>query len=147
MHSQCNLFERVCEINQGRQIPQAEMAPARQALLRQDVTPRSTNTTVATPQEIENGNIILYRSPNFFLRTAYRPGQKQNPLRKPTGNTIVTPKVMPHQETRIADSDTRLMPNVTLNTAKQTRAIPLPTWLEAIACCSGPRNCICISRI
>ena len=74
----------------------------------------------------------MYRSSNFFLRTAYRPGQKQNPLRKPTGNTIVTPKVMPHQETRIADSDTRLMPNVTLNTAKQTRAIPLPTWFEAI---------------
>jgi 4-amino-4-deoxy-L-arabinose transferase-like glycosyltransferase len=80
----------------------------------------------------DKGHIILYRRPNFYLRTVYRPGQKQNPLCKPTGNTTVIPKVMPHQETRIADSDTRLMPNVMLNTAKQTRAIPLPTWLEAV---------------
>jgi 4-amino-4-deoxy-L-arabinose transferase-like glycosyltransferase len=79
----------------------------------------------------DKSHIILYRRPNFYLRTVYRPGQKQNPLRKPTGNTTVMPKVMPHQETRIAGSDTRLMPNVMLNTAKQTRAIPLPTWLEA----------------
>ncbi|HWZ17178.1 MAG TPA: glycosyltransferase family 39 protein [Ktedonobacteraceae bacterium] len=110
----------------------AEMTSAGQASLSQDVSQKPTSKYVATSQEIENGNIILYRSSNFFLRTAYRPGQKQNHLRKPTGNTIVTPKVMPHQETRMADSDTRLMPNVTLNTAKQTRAIPLPAWLEAI---------------
>src|SRR5256886_2173305 len=120
------------EINPGERIAHAGKAPARQASLRRDVTLRTTNKYVAAPQEIENGNIILYRSPNFFLRTAYRPGQKQNPLRKPTGNTMVTPKVMPHQETRIAASDTHVMPNVTLNTAKQTRAIPLPTWLEAV---------------
>src|SRR5947209_1155482 len=106
--------------------------PEEQPTLRQPVTPKSANTSAIAPQEIENGNIILYRSSNFFLRTAYRPGQKQNPLRKPNGNTIVTPKVMPHQETRIADSDTHLMPNVKLNTAKQTRAIPMPAWLEAI---------------
>ncbi len=101
------------------------------SLLR-DVSIQATTRQGAVPQEIENGNIILYRRPNFFLRTAYRPGQKQNPLRKPTGNTTIIPKVMPHQETRIAGSDTHLMPNITLNTTKQTRAIPLPTWLEAI---------------
>jgi 4-amino-4-deoxy-L-arabinose transferase-like glycosyltransferase len=98
----------------------------------QDISLRSTSRYVAVPQEIENGNIILYRSANFFLRTVYRPGQKQNPLRKPTGNTIVTPKVMPHQETRIAFSETRMMPNVTVNTTKQTKAIPVPSWLEAV---------------
>ena len=101
------------------------------SLLR-DVSIQATTRQGAVPQEIENSNIILYRRPNFFLRTAYRPGQKQNPLRKPTGNTTIIPKVMLHQETRIAGSDTHLMPNVTLNTTKQTRAIPLPTWLEAI---------------
>jgi len=89
---------------------------------------RTANKHEADPQEIENGSVILYRHPNFFLRTAYRPGQKQKPLHKPTGNT----RVMPHQESRIADSETRMMPNVTLNTTKQTRAIPLPTWLEAV---------------
>ena len=44
--------------------------------------------------EVENGNIILYRTHNFFLRTAYRPGQRPNPLRKPTGHTTVMPRVM-----------------------------------------------------
>ncbi|MGZ6365650.1 MAG: hypothetical protein ACXWPS_06750 [Ktedonobacteraceae bacterium] len=66
------------ETNQGRQIPQAGMASTRQPLLRQEVTPRSSNTSVANPQEIENGNIILYRSPNFFLRTAYRPAETES---------------------------------------------------------------------
>jgi 4-amino-4-deoxy-L-arabinose transferase-like glycosyltransferase len=98
----------------------------------QDISLRSTNRYVAVPQEIENGNIILYHSANFFLRTVYRPGQKQNPLRNPTGNTIVRKKVMPHQGTRIADSNTRRMPNVTVNTTKQTRAIPVPSWLEVV---------------
>lgn len=82
--------------------------------------------------EIENGNIILYRRPNFFLRTVYRPGQKQNPLRKPSGHTAVMPKAMPQQERYIAARDTRLMPKVTLHITKQTRTIPLPAWLEAV---------------
>src|SRR6266699_1000810 len=120
------------EINPGERIAHAGKAPARQASLRRDVTLRTTNKYVAAPQEIENGNIILYRSPNFFLRTAYRPGQKQNPLRKPTGTTMVMPQVMPHQETRIADSDTHLLPSIRLTPTKQTRAIPVPAWLEAI---------------
>ncbi len=120
------------EINQGKHIPQATIAPSRQPLLRQEISPRSSSLSVANQQEIENGNIILYRRSNFFLRTTYRPGQKQNPLRKPTGNTVATPKVMPHQETRIAYSETRMMPNIILSRAKQTKAIPVPAWLEAI---------------
>lgn len=83
-------------------------------------------------QVVENGNIILYRTHNFFLRTTFRPGQKANPLRKPSGHTTAMPRIMPHQEKRIAASETRLMPNITLNPGKQTKAIPLPAWLEAI---------------
>ncbi|MGH2493628.1 MAG: ArnT family glycosyltransferase [Ktedonobacteraceae bacterium] len=82
--------------------------------------------------EVENGNIILYRTHNFFLRTVYRPGQRQNPIRKPTGHTTVMPRVMPNQERRIAASETRVMPSVNVNTTKQTRAIPIPAWAEAI---------------
>lgn len=82
--------------------------------------------------EIENGNIILYRTHNFFLRTSFRPGQRQNPLRKPTGHTSVMPRVMPEQEKRIASSETRRMPSVTVNATRQTRAIPIPAWAEAI---------------
>src|SRR5205085_2762167 len=82
--------------------------------------------------EVENGNIILYRTHNFFLRTAYRPGHRSNPLRRPTGHTIVMPRVLPDQEKRIAASETRVMPNVTLNTTRQTGAIPMPSWVEAI---------------
>jgi len=82
--------------------------------------------------EVENGNIILYRTHNFFLRTSYRPGQRQNPLRKPTGHTSVMPRIMPNQEKRIAASETRLMPSVAVNITRQTRAIPIPAWAEAI---------------
>ena len=84
--------------------------------------------------EIENGNIILYRTHNFFLRTSYHPGQRPNtnPLRKPTGHTTVMPRVMPNQEKRIALSETRRMPSLIVDNTKQTRAIPIPAWAEAI---------------
>ena len=82
--------------------------------------------------EVENGNIILYRTHNFFLRTVYRPGRRSNPLRRPTGHTSVMPRVLPDQEKRIASSETRVMPNITINATKQTRTIPIPAWLEAI---------------
>jgi 4-amino-4-deoxy-L-arabinose transferase-like glycosyltransferase len=124
------------EANSARNNPNdqsaiADRATTIQTSIKQDVSSQNTIRHTA-PSEIENGNIILYRRPNFFLRTAYRPGQKQNPLRKPTGTTMVMPQVMPHQETRIADSDTHLLPSVTLIRTKQTRAIPVPAWLEAI---------------
>jgi len=106
-------------------------------LLGQQIAPRPTGIQVADKQEIVNGNIILYRSHNFFLRTAYRPGQRQNPLHKPTGTAVITPRVMPHQETRIATSETRMMPNVSLNVTKQTRTVPVPVWLEVIVVVLG----------
>ncbi len=110
----------------------AGVAPARQASLRRDVSLRTANKHEADPQEIENGSVILYRHPNFFLRTAYRPGQKQKPLHKPTGNT----RVMPHQESRIADSETRMMPNdLHVKRVGDYSGAPftLPLWLRAPA--------------
>ena len=82
--------------------------------------------------EIENGNIILHRRPNFFLRTTYRPVHKPTSLREPDGHSAVMPEAMPHQERRIEVSETRLMPKVTLHTTQRTRAIPVPAWLEAV---------------
>jgi 4-amino-4-deoxy-L-arabinose transferase-like glycosyltransferase len=83
--------------------------------------------------EVENGNIILYRTHNFFLRTAYRPERlNRDPLRKPTGNTTMLPRVMLDQNKRIANSETRVMPSITLDTNNKTRSLPIPVWLEAI---------------
>src|SRR6266571_3485299 len=66
-------------------------------------------------------------------------GQQGNPAGLPRSirpNAVVKPPVMPRvlpdQEKRIAASETRVMPNVTLNIARQTRAIPMPSWVEAI---------------
>ena len=88
--------------------------------------------------EIEDGNIILHRSPNFFLRTVYQAGQKVNPLRRPTGNTTMLPRVMPQQEKRIANSETRLMPKVTLTgNLAQTKPFLLSTWVEAVVVVLG----------
>ncbi len=86
----------------------------------------------APGQVVENGNIILYRTHNFFVRTAYRPGQKGDPLRRPTGHTTFMPRVLPGQEKRVAASETRVMPSITLNPGKQARAIPIPAWSEAV---------------
>jgi 4-amino-4-deoxy-L-arabinose transferase-like glycosyltransferase len=82
--------------------------------------------------EVQDGNIILYRTHNFFVRTAFRPGQRGTPLRRPGTHSSIMPRVMPGQEKRVAASDTRVMPSVTLNPGKQTRAIPIPAWSEAI---------------
>ena len=98
----------------------------------QDAPTQTLDAQVAPPPEVVNGNVILYRRPNFFVRTVYRPGQKQPPLRKPSGYTAKTPTVIPDQEKRIAHSETRMMPSVTVHTTKQTKAIPMPVWLEAV---------------
>ena len=82
--------------------------------------------------EIENGNVILHRSPNFFLRTVYNAGQMVRPLRRPTGHTTMLPRIMPQQENRVASSETRLMPRVSLTgDSNQTKSFPVPAWLEA----------------
>src|SRR5260221_4330387 len=93
---------------------------------------QTRNNQGEPPPEVVNGNVILYRSPNFFVRTVYRPGQRQPPLRKPSGYTTKTPTVIPDQGKRIASSETRLMPRVAVHTTKPTRAIPMPAWLEAM---------------
>src|SRR5258708_3149426 len=101
-------------------------------VLIQDTPTQTLDAQVAPPPEVVNGNVILYRRPNFFVRTVYRPGQRQSPLRKPSGYTTKTPTVIPGQEKRIAFSETRMMPQVAVHTTKQTRAIPMPAWLEAV---------------
>jgi 4-amino-4-deoxy-L-arabinose transferase-like glycosyltransferase len=103
----------------------------RKIVMRSPAYPVTDPATPAGP-EIVNGNIILYRTHNFFLRTVYRPGQPGNPLRRPSGHTAAVPRILPNQDRRVAASETRVMPNVTLNPGKQTTAIPLPAWLEAI---------------
>jgi 4-amino-4-deoxy-L-arabinose transferase-like glycosyltransferase len=111
-----------------------------QAQVRQPVVLRSGAGTgiMAPPAEpsqqmlAPDGNIILYRTHNFFVRTVYRPAQKGHPLRRPSGHSVVMPRVMPDQKKRVVSSETRRMPSITLNPGKQTRAIPIPAWSEAI---------------
>ncbi len=111
-----------------------ENAQQLSSLIRRKVVTKTQENSPAklAGLEIENGNIILHRRPNFFLRTTYRPVHKPNSLRKPDGYGAVMPKAMPQQERRIEVSETRLMPKVTLHTTQRTRAIPLPAWLEAV---------------
>lgn len=75
--------------------------------------------------------LILYRNPNFFVRTAYRPQHMRNPLATDLSTTLV-PKVMPQQEQRIAASDTRFMPIITPINQEKKKRFPLPSWLEAL---------------
>lgn len=81
-------------------------------------------------------NIILYRSANFYVRTAYRPGHKTNPL-QPSNRPSRTPKAMPGQEMRIAASETRFMPKVTFIGQENKKRFPVPSWLEAFVVVVG----------
>ncbi|QBD79766.1 phospholipid carrier-dependent glycosyltransferase [Ktedonosporobacter rubrisoli] len=89
------------------------------------------------PEIDENGNMILYRSPNFFVRTVYRPGLRRNPISKPTGNTTAMHRVVPGQQERLAQSETRMMPHVELNRTAWKSKIPVPAWLETLVVILG----------
>jgi 4-amino-4-deoxy-L-arabinose transferase-like glycosyltransferase len=110
-----------------------------------DHPPTTSQPTISGVQkarepEIENGHIILHRSPNFYVRTTNRRGQRSHPLRRRTGNTTLLPKVTPEQEQRIATSKTRMMPQIeSINPikAKAFSLLLLPAWLEAIVVAIG----------
>ncbi len=88
--------------------------------------------------EIEGNNLILHRAQNFVLRTAYRPGQRVAPFRRPTGHTTTIPKVMPTQGDRVAASETHMMPMLSsINPFNRKGRIPVPVWLEAFVIIIG----------
>ena len=89
--------------------------------------------------EIENGQIILHRSPNFSVRTTNRPDAinrvpTRNPLRRRSGDTTLLPSIVgaPLARTLVADSDTRLMPNVEPINPVKASIFHIPTWAEAL---------------
>src|SRR5260221_12110519 len=61
----------------------SSQAGAHGTLALQDRPMQTMNTQGAPPPEAVNGNVILYRRPNFFAPTAYRPGQRQHSFRRP----------------------------------------------------------------
>ncbi|EFH87167.1 ArnT family glycosyltransferase [Ktedonobacter racemifer] len=81
---------------------------------------------------LPQGRLILHKQENFYVSTVNRRHQRVHPLRKPTGVTSALPKILPQQQTRIADSETRRMPRLdTLNTTRRSR-FPIPLWLETL---------------
>ena len=80
---------------------------------------------------IENGHVILHRAPNFYVRTTNRRGQSSHPLRRRTGQTTLMPRLAPEQELRIANSETRMMPNLESINPIEPKRFPLPVWVEA----------------
>ena len=86
------------------------------------------------PLEIVDGNVILHRSPNFFVRTTARAFTRGrvDPARKPMGSSIYLPGFMHHQEKRVAASETRIMPSVAPVTPRNNaEQLPVPVWVEA----------------
>jgi hypothetical protein len=86
--------------------------------------------------EVVDDNVILYRSPNFLVRTTARAFMrgKVDPLRKPTGRTMHLPRLMPQQEKRVAASETRMMPSLdSLTPLSNVEQLPVPAWVEATA--------------
>jgi len=96
----------------------------------QGISQPSTVRKMFVEPEIENGQVILHRSPNFIVYTTNHLGRRANPLRRRTGYTALLPTVTPEQEKRISGSETRLMPKVTPINAIKKSTFSLPTWLE-----------------
>jgi 4-amino-4-deoxy-L-arabinose transferase-like glycosyltransferase len=95
------------------------------------MAPQTLGTQGSQQPEIVGNSVILHRSHNFVVRTTYRPGQRPKPLQRPTGHTALVPKVMPQQEQRIANSETKVMPSVAPINPVKTKTFPVPSWLEA----------------
>lgn len=80
--------------------------------------------------EIVDGNVVLYRQSNFYVRTVYRPGQQVDFPHKSSGHTSRMPKVMPHQRERVAASETRRMPKAEVRETARSATLLVPLWLE-----------------
>jgi len=98
--------------------------------------PKGTHRIGQEP-EIGDGQIILHRGTNFYVRTTNRIGQRQNPLRRRSGHTILLPKITPEQEKRVIASETRLLPKVTPINPFPAQAFPVPKWIEAFIVITG----------
>ena len=83
--------------------------------------------------EIEGNNVILYRNPNFYLRTAYRVGQKVAPLRRPSAKTMLAQQ----QVQRMEATETRRMPSIEPINPEKMEKIPVPAWAEAMVVMAG----------
>ena len=85
--------------------------------------------------EVEGNNVVLYRSPNFYLRTVYRVGQRVAPLQRLAGYVKTMPD--PRQVERMEASETRAMPSVAPINPQKKEQIPVPAWIEAMVIVAG----------
>lgn len=112
--------------------PKRYIIPAR-ARVRQKAK-KLSDAAIAIEQqgpEIENDRIVLLRSANFFVRTAYQPDKKEPQYSQRTTITATIPKVKLRQRERIAVCDTLSLPRVSPITPTKPRTFPIPTRLEA----------------
>src|SRR5215471_13015491 len=76
------------QAKEGQPGEPVENAQQLSSLIRRKVVTKTQENSPGqlTGLEIENGNIILHRHPNFILRTVYRPAHKPHSLRKRGGH-------------------------------------------------------------
>jgi 4-amino-4-deoxy-L-arabinose transferase-like glycosyltransferase len=80
------------------------------------------------------GQVVLFRGPHFYVRTTIHPNKSSstNPLRKPSGHTTMMPKVIPNQEQRVAESETRVMPALDVPENAPRKKFYIPPWFETV---------------
>ncbi len=95
----------------------------------------SVRSTIGTQMEtqVDRKHVVLHRAPNFFVATIARAGIAPPSLRRRSGQTTLLPAFAPQQSERVAASDTRIMPKVSLINPIQPKSIPLPLWIEVMA--------------
>lgn len=98
------------------------------------IPPGTVRSTMGTQVETlaDRKHVVLHRAPNFFVATVARAGIAPPSLRRRSGQTTLLPAFAPQQSERVAASDTRIMPKVSLINSIQPGSIPLPLWIEVI---------------
>lgn len=108
------------------------------------VQPPEITPTGRLQQDVEDENVILYRSKRFFVRTVNNPNQRKHPLRVRGGNSsflgasfIDQIRWVSVEKQRLTVEPTRLLPGVDAINPIRDRALPIPLWLEAVVVIVG----------
>jgi Dolichyl-phosphate-mannose-protein mannosyltransferase len=85
------------------------------------------------------GQVVLQRTENFYVQATIHPNKRTsvNPLRKPSGHTTTMPKVVPNQEERVAESETRMMPALDVPDEVEPKRKLIPSWFEVVIVAIG----------
>ncbi len=117
---------------QGPGYPQPPATPGMQQPMVQGAQPvmRPPVSPSGQPLEVVNGNVTLYRTTDFYLRTAYRPDRRPGVPAQIPG--APTPTFKSKQSVSMENRETRQMPSIEPINPVHPKQTVLPWWSEVL---------------